>query len=43
MKKNREDGLLRSRANKEILIMRDKNHFPRINAFSEFDFLELWE
>ncbi|TFG27495.1 MAG: type II toxin-antitoxin system VapC family toxin [Promethearchaeota archaeon] len=30
-------------ANKVHLITRDKNHFPRINALSEFDFLELWE
>ncbi|KKM66336.1 hypothetical protein LCGC14_1482210 [marine sediment metagenome] len=30
-------------ANKVILITKDKKHFPRINAFSEFDFLELWE
>ena len=30
-------------ANKAILIMKDKKHFPRINALSEFDFLELWE
>jgi len=30
-------------ANNVILITRDKNHFPRINKLSEFDFLELWE
>ena len=30
-------------ANKVILITKDKKHFPRINSFSEFDFLELWE
>ena len=30
-------------ANKVALITRDKNHFPRINDLSEFDFLELWE
>ena len=30
-------------ANKVILITKDKKHFPRINALSEFDFLELWE
>ena len=30
-------------ANNIILITRDKNHFPRINDLSEFDFLELWE
>lgn len=30
-------------ANKVILITKDKKHFPRINAFSEFNFLELWE
>ncbi len=29
-------------ANKVTLITNDKRHFPRINAFSEFDFLELW-
>ncbi len=29
--------------NKINLITKDKKHFPRINAFSEFDFLELWE
>ena len=29
-------------ANKVLLITRDKNHFPRINDLSEFDFLELW-
>lgn len=30
-------------SNRVILITRDKNHFPRINKLSEFDFLELWE
>jgi len=30
-------------ANKVILITKDKRHFPRINSFSEFEFLELWE
>lgn len=30
-------------ANEIPLITRDKSHFPRIVAFSEFDFLELWE
>lgn len=30
-------------ANNVILITRDKNHFPRINDLSEFDFLELWK
>ena len=30
-------------ANKVSLITRDKNHFPRINDLSEFDFLDLWE
>ncbi len=30
-------------ANKHTLITKDKRHFPRINALSEFDFLELWE
>ncbi len=30
-------------ANKFMLITRDKNHFPRINNISEFDFLELWD
>jgi len=30
-------------AYKVILITRDKNHFPRINDLSEFDFLELWD
>ncbi len=30
-------------SNKVILITKDKKHFPRINTFSEFDFLELWE
>lgn len=29
-------------ANKVTLITKDKNHFPRINDLSEFDFLELW-
>jgi len=28
---------------KSHLITRDKRHFLRINALSEFDFLELWE
>ncbi|MBD3193603.1 MAG: PIN domain-containing protein [Candidatus Lokiarchaeota archaeon] len=28
---------------KSQLITRDKSHFPRINALSEFDFLELWD
>ena len=30
-------------ASKVPLITMDKNHFPRINDLSEFDFLELWE
>ena len=30
-------------ANKYLLITRDKKHFPRINQFTEFDFLELWD
>jgi tRNA(fMet)-specific endonuclease VapC len=30
-------------ANKFCLITRDKKHFPRINKFTEFDFLELWD
>jgi len=30
-------------ANKFYLITRDKKHFPRINQFTEFDFLELWD
>jgi tRNA(fMet)-specific endonuclease VapC len=30
-------------ANNIRLITRDRNHFPRINDLSEFDFLELWE
>lgn len=30
-------------ANKFFLITRDKKHFPRINKFTEFDFLELWD
>ncbi len=29
--------------NKIRLITRDKRHYPRINALSEFNFLELWE
>ncbi len=29
-------------ANKIHFITYNKNHFPRINEFSEFDFLELW-
>ncbi len=29
-------------ANKIHFITHDKKHFPRINEFSEFDFLELW-
>lgn len=29
-------------ANKIRFITHDKKHFPRINEFSEFDFLELW-
>ncbi|MHA1148307.1 MAG: type II toxin-antitoxin system VapC family toxin [Promethearchaeota archaeon] len=30
-------------ANKTQLITKDKRHFPRINALSEYDFLDLWE
>jgi tRNA(fMet)-specific endonuclease VapC len=30
-------------ANEILLITKDNRHFPRIVAFSEFDFLELWE
>ena len=30
-------------ANEIPLITKDKRHFPRINALSEYDFLEMWD